>query len=445
MRSLALLPVVAGLALAADGSKLPPPATFPVDFTRDVEPLFKARCQGCHGSNLQSSGLRLDNAEGARRGGYSGVVIRPGASADSRLIQLVAGADGKLVMPPVGARLTAGEVGLLRAWIDQGAAWPASPTGTTPGAIGAKPGHWAWQSVHSFEPPQSRTRHWARNSIDAFVLERLEREGIEPSQEASKTTLVRRLYLDLTGLPPSPEDVLEFLADNRPDAYERLVDRLLQSPHYGEKWAAAWLGAGNVSASWRYRQWLIEALNRDLPFDQLTIQQIAGDLVANSTLDQKIATGFLRDEPSAREECRIAHRVAKTSASWLDLTLPCGPCGDQPCNAGKRADFDRLYPFFENTREAVIDAPLPGEMGPFLNALPSYLQDRDNLLRKYDVERSQAIWEKRIQEARSRPGTSPQGDQGLSAFATATGHGGLDPGYSARAAHAESSRRHDRL
>jgi mono/diheme cytochrome c family protein len=411
MRSLTLLSVVAGLALAADGSKLPPPATFPVDFTRDIEPLFKARCQGCHGANLQSSGLRLDNAEGARKGGYSGAVIRPGASADSRLVLLVAGADGKLVMPPAGARLTAAEVGLLRAWIDQGATWPASPMGATPGATGAQPVHWAWQSVRSFEPPQTQNRNWARTPIDAFVLERLEREGIEPSPEASRTTLARRLYLDLTGLLPSPKDVAEFLADNRPESYERLVDRLLESPHYGEKWAAAWLGSGSGPANWRYRQWLIDALNRGLPFDQFTIQQIAGDLVANSAVDQKIATGYLRDEPSDQEECRIAHRVAKVAATWFGLTLRCGPCDDRPCDAGRRADFDRLYPFFENSREAVIDAPLPGEMGPFLGALPTYLNDRDNLLRKYDVERRQAVWEKRIQEARSHPGTSAAGDR----------------------------------
>lgn len=412
MKAFALLLMTAGWVLCADKAKLPPPAAFPVDFTRDIEPLLKARCQGCHGPNLQSSGLRLDNALDALKGGYSGAVIRPGASAASRLIQLVAGVDDKLVMPPVGARLSPEEVGLLRAWIDAGASWPISPTGDRPASTGAKTTtHWAWQPIRHPVPPQTRNKYWARNSIDSFILERLEREGIEPSPEAPRTTLIRRLYLDLIGLPPTPEDIADFLADNRPDSYERLVDRLLESPHYGEKWAFSWLGSSGSRSNWRYRHWLIGALNNDLPFDQFTIQQIAGDLLTNSTVEQKVATGFLRDEPSTSEECRIANRVAKVGAAWLGMTLRCGQCEDRPCNPAKRSDFNRLYPLFENTREAVIDAPLPGEMGPFLAASASYLHSRDVLLRQYQIRERQATWENKMREALSHPGISAEGDR----------------------------------
>jgi hypothetical protein len=199
-----------------------------IEFARHIEPLLRARCQGCHGAALQSSGLRLDNPRDALAGGYSGAVILPGKSAESRLIRLVSGADPKIVMPPVGKRLTPAEVGLLRAWIDQGAKWPAAGTREAP-VREEKPVHWAARPLARVEPPATRNRTWARNPIDRFILARLEDRGIEPSPEADRHTLVRRLFLDLTGLPPSPEQVLTFVKDNRAGAWELLCDSLLEA------------------------------------------------------------------------------------------------------------------------------------------------------------------------------------------------------------------------
>lgn len=215
--------------------KLPPAAQVQVDFRRDIEPLFKEKCQSCHGAEQQLSGLRLDTRSAALSGGNSGVVIRPGNSRDSRLIHLVAGVNKDLRMPMTGDPLTAEQVGLLRAWIDQGVLWPEDSMQPMP--IASWKRHWAFVPPQRPKQPRVKNVSWVRNPIDSFVLARLEKEGIAPSPEADRETLIRRLSLDLVGLPPSPEQVAEFLADKRPDAYERLVDQFLASPHYGEKWA----------------------------------------------------------------------------------------------------------------------------------------------------------------------------------------------------------------
>ena len=231
LRVLLWVPLIPLLAAADDG--LPPAATTKVDFARDIAPLFEQRCFMCHGPRQQMSGLRLDQKAAALKGGRSGAVIVPHDSAGSRLIRLVAGVSAdKKVMPPMGARLTAAEIGLLRAWIDQGVEWPESVTAVS------RPSHWAFQKIARPEPPAVRNRAWPRNAIDDFVLAKLESESIAPSPEAARSTLIRRVSLDLTGLPPSPDEVRDFLGDNRPDAYERAVDRLLDSPHYGENGAA---------------------------------------------------------------------------------------------------------------------------------------------------------------------------------------------------------------
>src|SRR5579863_2401492 len=274
----AILLSLSSFAFAADD--LPPAARTKVDYTRDIAPLLSSRCYVCHGPQQQMSGLRLDQKDAALK------VIQPGNSAASRIIRMVSGLEKK-VMPPMGARLTAKEIGLLRGWIDQGAAWPATPTQTAQ----SQSTHWSFQPIKHPNPPTVSDRAWGRNPIDAFILSRLEAEGVAPSPEASKSTLIRRVSLDITGLPPTPEEVQAFLHDNRPDAYEHLVDRLLDSPHYGEKWARYWLDLARYADSdgyekdrtrpwaWRYRQWVIEAFNRDLPFDEFTIEQLAGDLL----------------------------------------------------------------------------------------------------------------------------------------------------------------------
>src|SRR5262245_57379102 len=241
-RSLAL-PALLVLALAAlaaaDGQKrqLPPPAGRKVDFARDVEPIL-ARCVSCHGPDRQRGGLRLDDGKQALIGGDSGVVIRPGRSAGSVLIDRVAGLGEDGQMPPGKAKkLTDDEVGILRAWIDQGAAWPKKDV---PVAQPRRSSHWSFQPVRPQKVPAVKDPAWPRNPIDAFVLSRLEREKITASPETDAVTLMRRAHLDLLGLPPTPAEVDVFLADDSPAAYERLIDRLLASPAYGERWGRHW-------------------------------------------------------------------------------------------------------------------------------------------------------------------------------------------------------------
>ena len=214
--------------VVAQDAALPPPASHPVDFARDIEPIFRDQCYACHGPDQQMSGLRLDQADEALRGGYSGAVIVPGDSASSRLIRLVSGGD-KVVMPMGGDQLSAAQVGVLRAWIDQGAKRPEAATGPTtlaaqgPVAAPAQTAssHWAFRPISRPATPPVRHAVWVRNPIDAFVLSRLETEGLKPAAEADRATLIRRVSLDLIGLPPTPQEVAAFISDNRPDAYER--------------------------------------------------------------------------------------------------------------------------------------------------------------------------------------------------------------------------------
>jgi hypothetical protein len=408
---------------------LPPAAKTKVDFSRDIEPIFKERCQICHGAATQSGGLRLDTRVGAMAGGNSGAVIKPGDSANSKLIQLVAGLKKDLVMPMTGPRLTLEQVGLLRAWIDQGAEWP-EPAGAEKEAAASartrpKSSHWAFIApVHPAIPPVRR-RAWVRNPIDAFVLAKLESEGIEPSPEADRNTLIRRVSLDLIGLPPTPEEVEQFVSDNQPDAYERLVDRLLASPHYGEKWARSWLDLAHYADSdgyekdlprpyaWRYRQWVIDALNANMPFDEFTIEQLAGDLLPAATLDQKVATGFLRNVLTNREggvnpeEFRVEQtmdRTATVGTTWLGLTVGCARCHDHKYDPISQRDHYQLYAFFNNLKAVSLEYPRPGEMGVYLARKPEYDRKRKALLDEYKVFDYEPAWEKRTLYAADHPG-----------------------------------------
>ena len=241
------------------------------------------------------------------KGGYSGPVILPGKASESKLMHRVMGVKGVLAMPPAGPRLSAAEIALLRDWIDAGAIWPDTGDAVSSGKSRGK-SHWAFQPIRNPQPPSTST-----NPIDAFVLARLAKENIQPAPQADKRTLLRRIHLDLTGLPPTPDDVSKFLADSAPDAYERVVDRLLASPHFGERWARHWLDRARYADSdgyekdwmrpyaWRYRQWVINALNRDMPFDRFTVEQIAGDLLPEATVEERVATGFHRNTLTNRE------------------------------------------------------------------------------------------------------------------------------------------------
>ncbi|MBI3852020.1 MAG: PSD1 domain-containing protein [Verrucomicrobia bacterium] len=368
---------VAGAAAAVDVSKLPPPAARKVDFVKDIQPILSKSCYSCHGADRQKAELRWDVKAVALKGGEHGPVIVPGKSEESRMIHLVAGLEKDLVMPQKGDRLTAEQIGLLRAWIDQGASWPDGLD-----AKGAdKRNHWAFKAPVRPAIPAVKNKKWVRNAIDNFVLARLEKEKLKPSPEADRITLIRRLSLDLTGLPPTIEEVDRFLADRSSDAYDKLVERLLSSPHYGERWGRHWLDAARYADTngyekdvprsiWPYRDWVIRAFNRDLPFDQFTIEQLAGDLLPNPTLEQRVATGFLRNsmlnqeggiEPEQFRVEAMIDRMDALGKAWLGLTINCCQCHNHKYDPISQKEYYQLYAFLNNDDEPSLEVPTPAQ------------------------------------------------------------------------------------
>jgi hypothetical protein len=322
--------------------------------------------------------LRLDDGRAALVGGNGGAVIAPGKAVQSRLLHLVAGLDAETVMPPKGrAPLSKADIGKLRAWIDQGAKWPVPPSAAK---SAARSEHWSFQPPRRIAAPAVQQAAWVRNDIDRFILARLEKAKVGPSPEADRITLIRRLSFDLLGLPPTPAEVDAFVGDTRPDAYERLVDRLLASPHYGERWGRHWLDLARYADSdgyeadrprpyhWRYRDWVIAALNGDMPFDRFTIEQLAGDLLPGATLAQKTATGFHRNTLTNREggtdkeQFRVeavVDRVNTTAQVWLGLTFGCAQCHDHKYDPFSQREYYQLFAFFNGDDEVDVAAPLP--------------------------------------------------------------------------------------
>ena len=308
-----------------------------VNFTREVRPILSRNCFQCHGPDDQNRqmGLRLDSPEGfsGERGAFGGPVVLPGNAQDSLLFQRISASAENIRMPRDREALTEDEIETLRLWINQGAQWES---------------HWAFVPPEKPNIPAVSDESWPINSIDNFVLRLLDEEGLSPSQKADKATLIRRVTLDLTGIPPTLEEVNEFLADNSPNAYEKVVDRLLQSPRFGERMAVEWLDAARYAdtngyqtdgerSMWRWRDWVINAYNDNLPFDQFTVEQLAGDMLPNATLDQRIATAFNRNHSLSAEggivpeEFLVEYavdRVATTSTVWLGLTFACARCHD---------------------------------------------------------------------------------------------------------------------
>ncbi len=314
--------LLAVLSHAQTAKQLPPAASIKVNFTTHIQPILKARCYTCHGEQLQLRKLRLDRRADAIRGGESGIpAIVPGDSAHSLMIRYVAGIDPEVVMPPEGDRLTSDEVGLLRAWIDQGAAYPGgaaevSSESARPASGGSSErsserssDHWAFQPVRRPGVPQVSDSEWVRNPIDAFVLAKLEQRGWRPSDPAKPRALLRRLYLDLIGLPPTLEEQGALLKDPSPENFDRLVDDLLRRPGYGEKWARHWLDLVRYAETngyerdaakphvWRYRDYVIRALNDDKPYSQFIIEQLAGDEIEDASPETLIALGYNRLGP----------------------------------------------------------------------------------------------------------------------------------------------------
>src|SRR5436190_8728440 len=354
------------------------PSAKAVDFAREVQPIFSEHCIKCHGPEKQKSGYRLDDKFTAIHGGDSGknaIVISNGLA--SPLIQRLITTNTDEMMPPKGERLSAKEVATIRAWIDSGAPWPDR---SALASSSTSSQHWSFQPIARLPVPQVKNAKWIRNPIDAFVLARLERERIKPAPEADGVTLMRRLHLDLIGLPPAPEEVNAFVKDKRPDAYEQLVDRLLASPHFGERWGRHWLDLARYADSagyqidrvrpgaYLYRDWVVKSFNRDQPFDQFTIEQLAGDLLPNATMEQKIATGFHRMTLSNLEdgvdkaefECKAkVDRVATTGTTWLGLTVGCAECHTHKYDPISQREFYQLYAFFNGSEELDLPTPNP--------------------------------------------------------------------------------------
>jgi len=366
-------------ALAADeqpADQLPPAVEKKIDFIQEIRPILAARCYECHGPDEQESGLRLDLKKSALAGGDSGKVIIIGKSSESTLIHLIAGLDPESKMPPEGEPLSKEQVGIFRAWIDQGADWPKRAD-VDPTAAGRS--HWAFQPLRQPAEPALGETKWGRNPIDSFVLARLNERGISPSPEAARHTLIRRLSLDLLGLPPRPEDIDGYMGDTSNNAYERLVDRLLESDHFGERWGRHWLDKARYADSdgyekdrarpnaWRWRDWVIRAINDDLPFDRFTIEQLAGDLLPNATDDQKLATAFHRqtltntEGGTDKEQWRVEavfDRVETTGTVWMGLTIGCARCHSHKYDPIAQREYYRLFAFFNNGDETGTSVPI---------------------------------------------------------------------------------------
>jgi len=371
------------------------------DFNRDIKPIFTEHCYSCHGPEKHKGGLRLNRKPDAFHGGDSGAVIVPHRSGESLLFKNVSGANPDSIMPPKGDPLTPAQVALIKTWIDDGAPWPEDTTVNET----ARNSHWAFQPPQRPEIPSVKSKRWPRNAIDHFVLARLESEKIKPSPEADRVTLIRRLSLDLLGLPPSPEQVEDFLKDTSPDAYERLVDRLLASPHFGERWGRHWLDLARYADSdgyekdsprpyaYLYRDWVIKAVSRDLPFDQFTIEQLAGDLLPNATKEQRIATGFHRqtlinkeggvDQEEFRNKA-VVDRVDTTGAVWLGLTVGCAECHTHKYDPISQREFYQLFAFFNNADDEELPAPTSEELDRYDTAKKEWDAGHAQLKKPYD-------------------------------------------------------------
>ncbi len=344
------------------------PARKPIDFQREIRPILSDNCLQCHGPDAGSrmAGLRLDRKDAALAPGRRGAAIVPGKPQESLLYKRIAEANPARRMPPPSSHktLNADQVALLKQWIEQGAPWQE---------------HWSFQPPVAAKPPVVGNAAWARTPIDRFVQARLEKEGLTPAPAADKRTLIRRVALDLTGLPPKPVEIEMFLRDQTPQAYEKMVDRYLASPHYGEHRARYWLDAArygdthgihidNYREMWAWRDWVIHAYNRNLRFDQFTLEQLAGDLLPNPTLDQRIATGFHRNNVTTNEagiiedeyaEIYAKDRADTTGAVWLGLTVGCATCHDHKFDPITQKDFYSLGAFFRNTTQKVMDDNIP--------------------------------------------------------------------------------------
>ncbi len=370
-----------------------------VEYNRDIRPILSDKCFACHGpdSGNRQAGLRLDLESTAKAELRRKFPVVAGDPDRSEVIRRIESDNKALRMPPAYAgheKLTAADGAMLRRWIEEGARWQK---------------HWSLIEPRRPQPPAVKDASRVRNPVDAFLFARLDREGLKPSPEASRATLIRRLSLDLTGLPPTPAEVDEFVQDRADDAYEKVVDRLLASPRYAERMAIRWLEAARyadtngyqtdgVRDMWRWRDWVIEAFDRNMPFDRFTMEQLAGDLLPKPALSQKIATGFHRNHRTTAEggiideEFRVeyvADRVETTAAVWLGLTLNCARCHDHKYDPLPQKDFYRFFSFFNNVPEKGFVYNF-GNEPPFVKAPTAEQQKKwDDLDARYQAARNE--------------------------------------------------------
>ncbi len=359
----------ASIAVAAIGSARI--AAAEVDFVKEIQPIFEKSCYSCHGEKMQMGGLRLDSKSVAAK------EINAGKAAESALFLRITATSDQTRMPMGAKPLDGSEITLIRQWIDQGASWPDGPIAKS--AEAKK--HWAYVAPTRPELPSVSNTKWSTNPIDRFILARLEQEKLRPAPEADKATLLRRLSLDLIGLPPTPEETEAFLKDKSRGAYEKQVDRLLQSPHYGERWGRVWLDAARYADSdgyekdksrqvWFYRDWVIQAMNRDMPYDRFVIEQVAGDLLPNATQDQKVATGFLRNsmineeggvDPEQFRMEAMFDRMDVIGKSVLGVTIQCAQCHNHKFDPLKQEEYYRMFAFLNDSHEGNVAVYSPAE------------------------------------------------------------------------------------
>ena len=412
MRTIALgIWMVATMLAAAPGAFAAPEAGRKIEYGRDVLPILSGACFTCHGPDLATmkGGLRLDSAEASRKELKSGSrAIVPGKVAESELIARIFAEDPDDLMPPKKSNLhlTLQQKDILKRWVEQGADYEK---------------HWAYDTMKRPAVPQPAQTGWTRNAIDQFIFAKLESQGIKPSAEADRHAIVRRLSLDLTGLPPSIELADRFAKDARPDAYERLVDELLASPAYGEHFASTWLDLARYADSngyaedqarkiWRYRDWVINAINQNKPFDQFTIEQLAGDLLPNATNEQILATAFHRNtltntEGGTNDEefrtAAIVDRVNTTMQVWMGVTAACAQCHDHKYDPITQEEYFKLYAILNQTQDADRgdNSPLLTETDPAEEQRKSQLLAQIGELEKVVAEKKKAIAEAAEREA----------------------------------------------
>jgi len=403
---------------AAESTAVPP-----VDFVAAVQPILAEHCYQCHGPDKQESGLRLDLRGPALKGGDSGAWFVAGKSSASEIIRRVKATDDER-MPPAGPQskpLSEAQISTLTTWIDSGAIWPEAASASN---------HWSFQPIRRPPLPAVRQAEWVRGPLDTFILAKLEARGMTPSGEADRYTLIRRLYCDLLGLPPSIEEVDAFVNNSSPSAYDELVDRLLDSPRFGERWGRRWLDLARYADSdgyekdnprpdaWRYRNWVIDAVNRDLPLDRFTIQQLAGDLLPGAGPDERLATAFHRqtltnteggaDQEQFRVEA-IFDRIATTGSVWLGLTVGCAQCHSHKYDPISHQEYYQLFAFFNNADETEADVPLVGEPLNQWNRERADAQRKLEKLRpEYEQQRLKLLarlpaWEAELKNAEGNP------------------------------------------